>query len=192
MAGLRGLFKARLYLSLAADYRDLAFAAARRHGYTLGAAGFAPIITHTDPRHRRGRRRVEGRIDRSRPVDRDRGAWIVRDADVAARVTAIVPGGERISPPARNELPVMAVMALHQVRKRPADMGMHRKRPGDRRREGARDRAEGAAVASERCSPGAGHERRTMDHGGRSQAPAETAEAPATPSEAPPRTGPAP
>src|ERR1051325_8346815 len=62
---------------------------------------------------------------------------------------------------------MMVMMALNQMRKRLADMGMYRQRPGNRGRQGARaaDRAEGAAVASERRNAGAGHERRTMDDG---------------------------
>src|SRR3954453_6634648 len=137
MAGLRGLFKARFRLSLAADYRDLAIARVRRHRHALGAAGFSAIVAHPNA----GCRTRRGRIDRldqgSRRIDRDCGARVVRNADVAP----VIPGGEgkHVSAVA-GEAVMMAMMALDEVREGPSDMRVHGKLPGDRRREGAATR----------------------------------------------------
>src|SRR3954453_7115579 len=154
MAGLRGLFKARFRLSLAADYRDLAIAPVRRHRHALCAAGFSAIVAHANA----GYRTRLGRIDRldqgSRRIDRDCGAGIVGNTDVAP----VVPGGEGIQISAvAVEAVMMAMMALHEVRERPSDMRVHGKGPGDRRREGAASRTEGDGISPKRRRSGAHH-----------------------------------
>src|SRR3954451_4183079 len=173
MAGLRGLFKARFCLSLAADYRDLPIAPVRRHRHALRAAGFSAIVAHPDAGYRTGRERIDRLDQGSRRIDWDCGAGIVGNTDVAP----VVPGGEGIDVSAvAGEAVMMAMMALHEVRERPSDMRAYGKRPGDRRREGAATRAEGNGIAPERRRPGADHERRTVDHGCRVQTAAETSE----------------
>src|SRR5690348_5936563 len=75
--------------ALAAHYRDLAVGLVARHGHAFGAAGFPAIVAHPDARHR-WRRWVDRRIDGSRAIDRNSGARIVRNADVAAGIIPVV------------------------------------------------------------------------------------------------------
>src|SRR4051794_5381871 len=147
MAGLRGLFKVRFCLSLAADYRDLPIAPVRRHRHVLGTAGFSAIVAHPNAGYRTGLGRIDRLDQGSGGIDRDCGAGIVGNTDVAP----VIPGGEGIYVSAvAGEAVMMAMMALHEVRERPSDMSMHRKLPGDRRRERAAARAEGDGIAPER------------------------------------------
>src|SRR3954451_3688282 len=134
MAGLRGLFKARFCLSLAADYRDLAIAPVCRDRDALGAAGFSAIVAHPNAGYRTRRGRIDRLDQGSGRIDRDCGAGIVGNTDVAP----VIPGGEGIQVSAvAVEAVMMAVMALNEMRERPSDMGVYRKLPGDRWREGA-------------------------------------------------------
>src|SRR3954453_3573959 len=115
MAGLRGLFKARFCLSLAADYHNLAIAPVRRHRHALGAAGFPAIVAHPNAGYRTRRGRIDRLDQGSGRIDRDCGARIVGDADVAP----VLSGGEGIYVSAvAVEAVMMAMMALYEVRER--------------------------------------------------------------------------
>src|SRR4051812_12411557 len=98
MAVIAGLFKAKFCGPLATYYRDLAIVLVAGHRHALRAAGFAPLVAHADTRDRTPRGRVHDRFDQwGRRIDRDRGARIVRDADVAPSVASVIPGREWIN-----------------------------------------------------------------------------------------------
>src|SRR5262245_1116055 len=126
MAVSPGFFKARFCVPLATDYRDLAVALVAGDSYTLGVAGLSARIAHTDARHRPRRRRIKGGIGRGRrPIDRDRGTGVIRNADIAPRIASVVPRRVRVNVAPEEISPVVTVVAQPQVGERLADMGMN-------------------------------------------------------------------
>src|ERR1043165_2529924 len=178
MAGPRALFKAHFCVSLTSYDRDLAIVLVAGDGHAFGAAGLAAIIPHADARGRG--RRVDRWIDhRARAVDRDCRTRIVRNADVAARIVSVVPGGERVNDPGEKAL-MTAVVSLHEMREWLAHMDMGRRNrvlgkvPRHPRRQGAR---ESTPVGAEGSGTGAPHEGRPMDDTRGPPASVETTEA---------------